>query len=227
MTYVALDMDITRTQEAKEAGELVFYGDSSRTEILHAAGIERAKVVVLCISDLHASLKVLHRVRELRRDVCIMVRTRDEGHLNQLMDAGATEVIPDTFEASIMLSSQVLLLLGYPPTEVLREVRQIRQNRYSLLKGFYPGDNDEAASIDQQPTILHTITLSSGAKAIGKTVEEVLTANKEVEIEAIKRDGIRGDNPSPNTELRAGDRIVLRGTHEAISRFEEYTLLKT
>lgn len=227
MTYVALDMDITRTQEAKEAGELVFYGDSSRTEILHAAGIERAKVVVLCISDLHASLKILHRVRELRRDVCIMVRTRDEGHLNQLMDAGATEVIPDTFEASIMLSSQVLLLLGYPPSEVLREVRQIRQNRYSLLKGFYPGDSDEAVSLDQQSTILHTITLSSGAKGVGKTVEEILAVNSDVEIEAIKRDGIRGDNPSPSTELRAGDRIVVRGSQEAISRFEEYALLQS
>jgi len=172
-------------------------------------------------------LKVLHRVRELRRDVCVMVRTRDEGHLNQLMDAGATEVIPDTFEASIMLSSQVLLLLGQPASEVLREVRKIRQNRYSLLKGFYPGDSDDAVSIDQHPTILHTLTLSSGAKAIGKTLEEVLTIHPEVEIEAIKRDGIRGDNPALNTELRAGDRILLRGTQEAISRFEEYVLLQS
>jgi monovalent cation:H+ antiporter-2, CPA2 family len=180
----------------------------------------------LCISDLHASLKVLHRVRALRREVCIMVRTRDEGHLNLLMDAGATEVIPDTFEASIMLASQVLLLLGYPSSKVLREVRQIRQNRYSLLKGFYPGESDDSLSIERPSTILHNITIDSGAKAIGKTIKQLLSLHPEVDIEAIKRDGIRGDNPSPNTELREGDRMVLRGTQEAISRFEEYALIR-
>lgn len=226
IAYIALDMDITRTQEAKGAGEPVFYGDSSRKEILHAAGIDRAKLVVLCISDLHASLKTLHRVRELRREVSVMVRTRDEGHLSQLMDAGATEVIPDTFEASIMLSSQVLLLLGCPPSEVLREVRQIRQNRYSLLKGFYPGETDEPSSIEQSTTILHSVILQSEASAIGKQVAQLLAMNPEIEIEAIKRDGIRGDNPAPDTIVRAGDRIVVRGTQEAISRFEDYILLQ-
>ncbi len=224
--YIALDMDITRITEAKRAGEPVYYGDSSRKEILEAAGIHRAELVVLCISDLHSSLKTLHRVRELRRDVRVMVRTRDEGHLSQLMDAGATEVIPDTFEASIMLSSQVLLLMGRLPAEVLREVRKVRQSRYSLLKGFYPGESDEPISVNKPTTILHSIILHSNAVAVGKTVAMLLKDNKEVEIETINcRDGLRCDLPGDDTILKAGDVLVVRGTHDAISHFEQSVML--
>lgn len=224
--YIALDMDITRITEAKRAGEPVYYGDSSRKEMLEAAGIERAELVVLCISDLPASLKTLHRVRELRRDVKVMVRTRDEGHLSQLMDAGATEVIPDTFEASIMLSSQVLLLMGRLPDEVLREVRKVRQSRYSLLKGFYPGESDEPLSVDKPTTILHSIILHSNAIAVGKSVASLLKDNPNVEIESINcRDGNRCDIPNDDSILNAGDVLVVRGTYDAISHFEQSVML--
>lgn len=223
--YIALDMDIARINEAKYAGEPVYYGDSTRKEILHAAKIEQAKLVVLCISDFHASLKTLHRAREMRRDIPILVRTRDEGHLSQLMDSGATEVIPDTFEASIMLSSQVLLLAGQSPAVILKEVRQARQSRYNLLKGFYPGESDEINNLETSPTILHSIILQSQAYAIGKRIEEVLQDHPGIEIRGIKREGIRGDDPSPQLVLQGGDVLVAQGTVEDITRFEQSILL--
>lgn len=226
VTYIALDMDIVRITEAKRAGEPVYYGDSSRKEILQAAGIDRAELVVLCISDFTSSIKTLHRVRELRRDVQVMVRTRDEAHLSQLMEAGATEVIPDTFEASMMLSSQVLLLMGHSPASILREVRKVRQSRYSLLKGFYPGESDEAMSLDAKPTILHSIVLQAKAAAVGKRLDQILADNTSIDIEAVKRDGIRGDEPDATMTLQAGDVLVIRGTPESISYFEQEVLLK-
>jgi len=225
ISYIALDLDIARVTEAKRAGEPVYYGDSSRKEILHAAGIDRAKLVVLSISDFATSLKTLYRVREMRREVQVMVRTRDEAHLSQLMEAGATEVIPDTFEASMMLSSQVLLLMGHSPASILREVRKVRQSQYSLLRGFYPGESDEAATIDKPTTILHTIILQANATAVGKTLASLLTHHNDIEIEAIKRDGIRGDEPAMSLILQAGDILVVRGMHEAITHFEQSVLL--
>jgi CPA2 family monovalent cation:H+ antiporter-2 len=223
--YIALDMDIARITEAKRAGELVYYGDSSRKEILHAAGIDRAKLVVLSISDFHTSLKTLYRVREMRRDIQIMVRTRDEAHLSQLMDAGATEVIPDTFEASMMLSSQVLLLMGHSPASILREVRKVRQSRYSLLQGFYPGESDEAPSIEKSTEILHSIILQENSDAVGKELGVLLSAHRNIEVEAIKRDGIRGDDPEMSLILQAGDIIVARGIYENINHFEQTLML--
>ena len=193
--------------------------------LVHAAGIDRAKLVVLSISDFHTSLKTLHRVREMRRDIQVMVRTRDEAHLNQLMDAGATEVIPDTFEASMMLSSQVLLLMGHSPASILREVRKVRQSRYSLLQGFYPGESDEAPSIEKSTEILHSIILQENADAVGKKLGALLKAHNDIEIEAIKRDGIRGDDPEMSLILQAGDIIVARGIYENITRFEQTLML--
>jgi len=225
ISYIALDMDIARVTEAKQAGEPVYYGDSSRKEILQAAGIDRAKLIVLSISDFHTSLKTLYRVREMRRDAQVMVRTRDEAHLSQLMEAGATEVIPDTFEASMMLSSQVLLLMGHSPASILREVRKVRQSRYSLLQGFYPGESDEAPTIDKPTAILHSIILHSNASAVGKSIKELLAANTDITIEAIKRDGIRGDEPDANLILLAGDIVVVQGTHESVNHFEQSVML--
>lgn len=223
--YLALDMDIIRIDEAKRAGEPVFYGDSARKEILHAAGIERSRMVVLCISDLHSSLKALHSIREMRREVQVLVRTRDEGHLNQLMDAGATEVIPDTFEASIMLASHVLLMLGQSGADVLKEVRQVRQSRYSFLKGLYLGETDDPISLDKSTTILHSILIQAEATCAGKPIKELDSALDEIEIKGIKRQGIRTDNPAEELILMSGDVLLISGTTEQVSKFEKRILL--
>lgn len=223
--YLALDMDIIRIDEAKRAGEPVFYGDSARKEVLHAAGIERARMVVLCISDLHASLKALHSIREMRRDVQALVRTRDEGHLNQLMDAGATEVIPDTFEASIMLASHVLLMLGQSGADVLKEVRKVRQSRYSFLKGLYLGETDEPIGLDKSTTILHSILIQAEASCVGKSLEALNAKQDEVEIKGIKRQGVRSDAPSNQFILMNGDVLLISGTAEQVSKFEKRILL--
>jgi CPA2 family monovalent cation:H+ antiporter-2 len=223
--YLALDLDIARIDEARRAGESVYYGDSARKEILRAAGIERARMVVLCISDLNASLKTLHKVRELRREVQVLVRTRDEGHLGQLMDAGATEVIPDTFEASIMLSSHVLLMLGHAGSEILREVRQIRQARYSFLQGFYPGETDDPITMDKSATILHSILLQAQAVGLGQSIKQLNPGQDEIEIRGIKREGILGDEPDDSLVLQAGDVLLVSGMPDAINRFEKRVLL--
>lgn len=223
--YLALDMDIIRIDEAKRAGEPVFYGDSARKEILHAAGIERARMVVLCISDLHASLKTLHSIREMRRDVQALVRTRDEGHLNQLMDAGATEVIPDTFEASIMLASHVLLMLGQSGADVLKEVRKVRQSRYSFLKGLYIGETDEPIGLDKSTTILHSILIQAEATCVGKNLQALEAEQDEVEIKGVKRHGVRSDTPNDQFILMNGDVLLVSGTAEQVSKFEKRILL--
>lgn len=223
--YIALDMDIARIQEARRAGEPVYYGDSARKKILQAAGIYRAKLVVLCISDFHISLKSLTRVRELRREVQVMVRTRDEGHLSQLMDAGATEVIPDTFEASIMLASHVLMLMGQSAAEILREVRRVREDRYSLMRGFYPGETDAPMTLDTPTNVLHSITLQAAAHAVDKRLRDLHPEQDEVTIEAVKREGIRGDDPDPALLLQADDVVVVNGSPENISRFEKRILM--
>ena len=93
------------------------------------------------------ALRVLRAVRSLSADVPILVRTQDDTLLGQLQNAGATEVVPETFEASLMLLSHVLLLLKVPVSRVIRTVDDIRTDRYSMLRQFFPAQGAMPAAV--------------------------------------------------------------------------------
>lgn len=101
-------------REAAAGGENVVYGDVGRKEALMAAGLMRASVVIVTVSDTPLAEKVLHHVQELRPDVPVVVRTADERDMERLTRAGAAEVVPETLEASLMLASHALVLVGIP-----------------------------------------------------------------------------------------------------------------
>lgn len=131
--FVALDTDVLRVREAAVAGDNVFFGDPVHRDILHAAGIERASLLVVSFDHLPTALRIVAEARQLRQDLPILVRTRDDAGLAQLQAAGATEVIPETLEASLMLVSHVFHLLGMAPEQVERLLEQTRRQRYRLL----------------------------------------------------------------------------------------------
>src|SRR6202012_928182 len=120
--------------------------------LLQKVGLETASAVVISFSAPATSLGILHSVRRLRPDVPVLVRTADDVGIKELQDAGATDVVPETFEASLMLVSHVLMLLHVPVSRVVRTVNEIRNNRYAVLRNIVPpGDaRTFGASPDQQ-----------------------------------------------------------------------------
>jgi CPA2 family monovalent cation:H+ antiporter-2 len=138
--YVALDLDSSRVKAAHIAGEPVYYADSSERDILEAVGLDTAKLIVISYDDVVSAKKVLHHVRALRPDIPVMVRTRDETHVEELRQAGATEVVPEVLEAGLMIASHALLLLNVPFTRVVRRMQHQRAGRYRLLREFYRGE---------------------------------------------------------------------------------------
>ena len=137
MRYVALDTDPERVREASGGGEAVVFADASRRESLIAAGIQRASAMVITFSDTALALRVLSHVHGLNPGLPVIVRTLDDGDMDRLLQAGATEVVPETFESSLMLASHALILLGVPFKRVVRRIRDVRESRYSLMRGFF------------------------------------------------------------------------------------------
>ena len=222
-SFVALDMDIRRVKGAYDAGENVYYGDAAKETVLEAAALNKAKIVIITFSDFHASIKILKNIRRLNKNIPVLVRTPDDSHVDEMLEAGANEVIPDTFESSIMLASHLMLMIGEAPRKVFREVREVRQNRYRLLESFYPGEDDNPMEQHQvMKGIIHTIILGVDDFATGKTIGELEFERFDIQVQAIKRGSIRGNNPSDETRLRIDDHIVLSGTPENIESIETY-----
>ena len=227
INYVALDLDPDRVRDASAGGENVVYGDAGRKEALMAAGLMRASVVIVTISDTALAEKVLHHVQELRHDLPVVVRTFDERDMERLTRAGAAEVVPEALEASLMLASHALVLVGVPINRVLKRIRQTRSKRYSLLRGFYRGisDRDHDEDDEHHPR-MHSVLLEPGAGAIGKTLDELDLENLGCEVSAIRRRGIRAVEPAPETRLLEGDVVVVLGLPEAIAAANERLLQK-
>jgi CPA2 family monovalent cation:H+ antiporter-2 len=222
VSSVALDLDPDRVREAGDAGESVVFGDATRRETLVAAGVKRASVVVVTFGDIASAEKVLAHVHELRPELPVVVRALDETVLDRLYAAGATEVVPEAIESSLMLASHALVLVGVPASRVLHRIREARQQRYRFLRGLFRGAVAEADG--EGAPRLRSVAIPPAARSIGKTLGQLGLDAIGVEVSAIRRRGIRATDPSADTEVAAGDVVVLLGTPEALALAEDRLL---
>ena len=223
--FLAMDLDPVRVRAALAAGDAVIYGDAADEGVLKSAGLDRANAVVVTFSDTARSLAIVRAVRRSRSELPILVRATDDAHLEDLLAAGATEVVPETLEAALTLVSNALHMLQVPPSRVIRAVGEIRRQRYKTLRSVIrrdpAGDADESGTFREE---LHTVVLPPGAWSIGRTIREIRGRGAEVSFTAVRRDDIVGRDPDPEMTLREGDVVVLFGTPEAQEHAEAVLL---
>jgi len=201
------------------------YGDSADEEMLARAGIASASAVVISFSDPATALGILRSVRRVQPDLPVLVRTADDARLKELQDAGATDVVPETFEASLMLVSHVLMLLHVPVTRVVRTLGQIRNNRYAVLRNIV--HHDESPAVDEASEHreeIKSVVVPPGAWAVGRSLSEVRNRGVAVTFTGVRRHGILGREPSAETILRDGDIVVIYGQPEELERAEAVLL---
>ncbi|MBK7792127.1 MAG: cation:proton antiporter [Betaproteobacteria bacterium] len=221
--FIALDADPQRVREAAGAGSSVVYGDAGRRETLVAAGLAKARAVVVTFADTAIALKILHHVQQMRPELPVVVRTVDDSELDRLMAAGASEVVPEVLEGSLMLASHSLLLLGVPLNRVLSRIRAIREERYSLFRGFFHGATDAADAADNLQPRLHSVMLPDRAYAVGRTLAELDVAAL-VEVTGVRRRGLRSQRPEADWRFEGGDVVVLLGLPENLASAERLLL---
>ena len=170
--YMALDLDPDRVRQAAAAGQSVVFGDAAKVQSLMAAGLARASAVVVSYHDTPSALKILDLVRSHAPQVPVIVRTLDDSDLDRLQQAGATEVVPEAIEGSLMMASHVLALVGVPMRRVIRLVQDQRDARYGLLRDYFHGADDD--SVDE-PELkrLQSVTLGADAACAGVLAYDV------------------------------------------------------
>jgi CPA2 family monovalent cation:H+ antiporter-2 len=224
--YIALDLDARRIRAGRQAGDPLIYGDAGEAKVLENVGVARASCVVITFANPEVALRILRAVRDLRGDVPILVRTQDDTKLEQLQSAGATEVVPETFEASLMLLSHLLLLLKLPVPRVIRTVNEIRSHRYSMLRQYFP--DADAEHLDDTHAFreeLHSVILPPHAWAVGRSIAELTAQGSRAAVSAVRRDGIVGRDPGEDTRFKEGDVVVMCGTPEAVEHAETLLLM--
>jgi CPA2 family monovalent cation:H+ antiporter-2 len=221
--YLALDLDPDRVRQATAAGQSVVFGDSARLQALMAAGIARASAVVITYLDETSAMKVLAHRHAHAPQVPVIVRTQDDHSLEKLLAAGATEVVPEAIEGSLMLASHALALVGVPMRRVIRIVQDQRDARYNLLRGFFHGADDD--SVDElHHERLISITLPAVSEAAGQTLQQFALEAHGVRVVSLRRGDGRSVEADADVALQSGDTLVLSGKAEALALAEQRLL---
>ncbi len=221
--YLALDLDPDRVRQTAAAGHSVVFGDSGRLQALMAAGLARASAVVVTYLDEAAAFKVLASTQAHAPQVPVIVRTQDDHSLEKLQAAGATEVVPEAIEGSLMLASHALALVGVPMRRVIRIVQDQRDARYNLLRGFFHGADDN--SVDElQHERLATVTLAADAAAAGQPLSAFTLEALGVRVVSLRRGHGTALSATASTLLESGDTLVLSGKADTLALAEQRLL---
>jgi glutathione-regulated potassium-efflux system ancillary protein KefC len=138
-----LDHDPDQIELLRRFGFKVFYGDATRTDLLHAAGAAKARALVLAIDDIEDSLQLVDAVRNEFPDLPILARARNVTHYYQLMDRGVTLIERETFESALQLGRHVLCELGYGAYQARQAALKFREHNKSSLLAVYPFYKDQ------------------------------------------------------------------------------------
>ena len=222
--YLAIDIDPAHVRAARAAGEPVIWGDCADEELWPQLGLRQASVVIISFADPSVALTIVRLVRRLRAEVPVLVRTQDDSRLEELTRAGATEVVPETFEAGLTLVLQALTLLRLPPAQVMQIADRLRRQRYLTLpdsSGSFPALDALSDDADSQ---IRSVVLPPGAWAVGRRLAQVRARGAAITVTAIRRHGIVGREPADETELQEGDVVVISGSTGAVEHAEAVLL---
>ena len=210
--YLIVELNAHTVRQARARGEPAFYGDATREEILRGLGAERARMLVVAISDPAATRRMVRVARALNPRIHIIARTRYVVEMPELTRLGADVVIPEEFETSIEIFARVLAHYGVPRGDVERLVEEIRGSHYEVLRGDAPGrlSLDGVAGVPQMA--IERMRLAPQSALAGK---RLAATGLRSETGALVLSVVRGDaeiaTPGPQFRLVAGDVLVVVG----------------
>lgn len=223
LDFVAVEMNPETVRRERAAGVAILYGDAGHPDVLRHAGLDGARLVVLAISDLPGTKRVLATVKSLRPDVRTIVRARYAREVGEYVALGADEVVPDEVETSVEIFARVLRAYDLTSEAIERSVRAVREEGFEAVRstaarhGVSPSRVQRVGAVD-----LETHVLGPGAVADGKTIGELEVRKRHgVTVVAVRREGELLPEPGAATRLAAADVVVLMGTPDRLSAAAE------
>jgi monovalent cation:H+ antiporter-2, CPA2 family len=221
--YLVLELNAETVRTATAQGVPIQYGDAGRRQVLQHIGVERAAIMMLAISDALVTRRTVALARELNPDLHIIVRTRYMFEVGELLDLGASEVIPEEFETSVEIFSRVLKQYGVSRQAIEQEVEEVRKEGYAMLRSTSLPLVELNRLAEAFPTVAsEAIPIGSGFLSVGKTLKELdLRRQTGATVTAVVHDGNLEINPGPESRVEAGDILVLIGKPDQIRTASE------
>ena len=222
--YVILEMNSDTVREMRKKGEPIHYGDGSSKEILHKMGIEKARLLVVAISDPVSTRRIVSIARQANADVYIIVRTRYLIEVDDLKSLGADEVIPEEFETSIEIFSRVLHRYSFPRNAILDMIDKIRSNSYTALRGVELPRHKLFEKYEWLPEIeIDGYRIPEDSHLNEKTIKELQIRKKTgITVIAVRRGKSVHTNPEPDFRLKAEDFLLFTGDRESMNNALDY-----
>lgn len=218
--YVILEMNPETVKTEKMKGEPIRYGDPSHPAVLSHAGIKTAKTVAVVINDPAAAKHIVKVARSINPEAYIITRTRYFQEVPQMLQAGATDVIPDEFGSSLEIFTRVLQQASMPLDHLYRHVDELRTEGYGALglhsRSLHP---HMLSSIDPAEARIESLDIGQDSTFAGKTVfESELKKTYGLTVLAIKRASQTITAIQAETMLEAADSIVVIGSPESLQK---------
>ncbi|MBE0571833.1 MAG: cation:proton antiporter [Ignavibacteriaceae bacterium] len=216
--YVIIEMNPDTVKKEKSKGENIIYGDIGNYEVLKTALIDKAKVLVIAISDRSTSRRAAKIAKQLNPNLFVIVRTRFMKETDELVKLGADMVIPEEFETSIQIFRQVLEQYHVPLNVIMQQVNLLRGESYKYLRSE-EGTEVAFTHIDEllSARLTDTFYINEENKFTEKTIGELNLRDKtDATIIAIVRKGTTITTPTAKDILHAGDTLVITGSHKAV-----------
>jgi CPA2 family monovalent cation:H+ antiporter-2 len=225
ISYVILEVNPKTFRRVSQAGEPIIFGDASSPVILKEAGIARARVLVLAISDPAATRRSVSIARQLNPDIFIIVRTRFASEIEELYRLGANDVIPEEFETSIEIFVRVLERFHLPRNIINTQVQIIRGEHYGILRGARSSSRRLTEKVYDfiEAGVVETFLVAEGSWIVGRTLGDIgLRGKIGVTVIAVVRNEKTFPGPGADFRLEARDVLVLVGDHQAMDKALAY-----
>lgn len=220
--YVVIEMNAEIVKKEKAKGVPIIFGDATQNHILETVNLSNARVAVIAISDNMATQRIIKNIRSYSDSLYLVVRTKYVKETSEIIALGADEVIPEEFETSVQIFTNVLQNFLVPEDDIDLFVQKIRSDNYQLFKGELKRPKTFRASelADFNITCLRMNTDSN--KFLGKSLRELnLRAEFGINVLGIKRKDEMLESVQPTEKLKQGDLIYVQGNQNSIERFHK------
>ena len=216
--FIALEIEASLVEEAREAGEPVFLADGSKPEILRHAGVKRARAIVISFPDFKSSEHIVRAARAEAPEISLILRTRDDRNLETLLEQGADEVVPDTVESSMALSWHTLTALGQDPKAIDAMLDEARAGKYARVRAFFHSASDINLETPNNHH-MRSIEILARYHAVGRRIDSLKCLDR-IQVVSLRREGVNRRKDVNAVELLAGDVLVIQGKPDDLQAAE-------